>query len=274
MYFYHVEDSPGVPWLMNLKRCGHGQVMESFAVSRSRTYPYANLHLVEAGRMEVTYKGKVIRLEAGSLFILPAFEAHSYRALSNRTVLRWIEFEGGQSDVLTKEVIRAAGGCQIGGDDKTLALLKKSQRIDNQIHQRSASIYALLMALLGSEAMTKRSSVHEKEPLLKVTNFIESHLNEALSMEQLADIGGFSKSYLNRLFKKHYSVTPGDYIYTRRVAKAKVLLADRHMHLADIAAECGFYDGPHLIHRFTEVEGMSPSAYRKETEAYSKPRTI
>lgn len=83
-------------------------------------------------------------------------------------------------------------------------------------------------------------------------------------MNELAEKNGFSISYLIKQFKNYYGVTPGEYIYRRRLAKVKKLLTVEGNTLDFIAQECGFYDSSHLIHRFTAAESITPSEYRQE----------
>lgn len=256
---------------MSVKRYGYNQVKKDHKVTRTNAYPYCNLHYIERGRMELTFRNKTVTLGSGCLFVLPAFVAHSYKTLSSLTLIKWIEFGGGESERLVKKLIKKAG-CPYLKLSKEQALdfqivLDRCMTPDQHSYQTSTDVYTLMMKLFDINAI-ENDDDNNKDPLSMITTYIEGHLHEDLRMVDLAKFGGFSPSYMSRLFKKTYNMTPGDYIYHRRVAKAKVLLTNTSLSLTAIAAECGFYDAPHLIHRFVGSEGMTPQTYRSEVDGY------
>lgn len=92
--------------------------------------------------------------------------------------------------------------------------------------------------------------------------FIEEHLHDDLSLVRLADRFHFNPSYLSRMFKQECGVNLSDYLDERRLLKAKELLRDRNLKIAEVGAKVG-YHAPHSFTRFfKKMTGLSPQEYR------------
>ncbi len=99
--------------------------------------------------------------------------------------------------------------------------------------------------------------------LKRICDYIETHLEQDLSLTKLADIGGFNASYLSRLFKQVYEVTVTDYIYQKRMKYAAMLLKTSEDKVQEIAVKSG-YLSPHSFARaFRSCYGTSPAEYRE-----------
>ena len=98
--------------------------------------------------------------------------------------------------------------------------------------------------------------------LQRVCDFIETHLEESISVEALASIAALSMCHFARAFKQSQGMTPHDYVVRRRVKRAQELLAQTDLPLSEIALAVGFADQSHCARRFREHVGLSPSRYR------------
>ena len=98
--------------------------------------------------------------------------------------------------------------------------------------------------------------------LRRVREFIETHLEENLSIEALAAIVGLSMYHFARAFKQSEGMTPHEYLVQRRVRRAQDLLVATDLPLSEIALASGFADQSHCARRFREHVGVTPSSYR------------
>jgi AraC-like DNA-binding protein len=98
--------------------------------------------------------------------------------------------------------------------------------------------------------------------LRRVREYIESHLEENIALETLADIAGFSMFHFARAFKRSEGVTPHGYLLERRVERAQKLLTGTNLSLSEIARASGFSDQSHLARHFRRRVGVSPSMFR------------
>lgn len=80
-----------------------------------------------------------------------------------------------------------------------------------------------------------------------------------LASESLMSAGHFSRS-----FRAAYGETPYGYLMTRRIERAKALLRRGDLSVTDVCVEVGCTSLGSFSARFSELVGMSPSAYRAQ----------
>lgn len=99
----------------------------------------------------------------------------------------------------------------------------------------------------------------------RILKYIENHIHEDLSLDNLAAIGGVSPPYLSRLFRKAMGVTLKSYLLTLRIDYARRLLVTnpKDTTISEIAAQCGFYNTSHLCQVFRREIGTTPEVYRR-----------
>lgn len=100
--------------------------------------------------------------------------------------------------------------------------------------------------------------------LRKVVAYIDSHLDKRIRLSDLTDLAGFSPGHLSRTFKAALDATPQDFIKRRRIERAKILLIQSDLRLAQIAQDCGFSDQAHFTRKFRDVVGLPPSRWRRD----------
>lgn len=124
-------------------------------------------------------------------------------------------------------------------------------------------IPALLM--LTAQALERQSQrcVNNHEHVIDhVLPYIEKNLDQPLQLDQLAALGSCTTSYLYRVFKEQLGETPYQYVLKRRLAKAKSMLQDSKIGIAEIAYACGFSSQSHMTDRFHRWQGVPPGRYR------------
>jgi transcriptional regulator GlxA family with amidase domain len=103
--------------------------------------------------------------------------------------------------------------------------------------------------------------------LQRAVTYIQDHLESGLSLQDIADAAGLSACYVARLFKQSIGQTPHQYILNQRVEKAKALLKQGNLSLAEIAVTVGFYDQAHFTNYFKRLTGTTPKvALRRSHE--------
>jgi AraC-like DNA-binding protein len=105
---------------------------------------------------------------------------------------------------------------------------------------------------------------NEPAVLRRVKAYLNEHVAEDISLEQLAQTSGFSPFHLIHVFRNATGLAPYEYLINLRIERAKQLLTGQHS-IAYIAASLGFYDQSHLHRHFKRIVGVTPGAYRKES---------
>ncbi|MGH8503299.1 MAG: helix-turn-helix domain-containing protein [Gammaproteobacteria bacterium] len=98
--------------------------------------------------------------------------------------------------------------------------------------------------------------------LRRVVEYIDAHLEERLTLEQMAQLTGYSAFHFSRLFKQATRRSPHQYVLEQRVQRAKQLLKASRAPAAEIAYEVGFSSQSHLVTAFRKVVGVTPKVYR------------
>jgi len=112
----------------------------------------------------------------------------------------------------------------------------------------------------------KKLSSMEEETLLKnVKKYINDHLEENVSVEEIAGIFHVSYYYLCHLFKKLAKKTVHQYRTEKRLEKAIRMLSETSDRISDIAMSCGFDNISYFSEIFVKYAGMTPSAFRKSS---------
>ncbi len=98
---------------------------------------------------------------------------------------------------------------------------------------------------------------------LRATALMRSSLRRPPSIPVMAAELGVSRATLYRDFKSAFGCSPGDYLRRARIELAVEALCKSRRPVADVAAECGFYDQSHFDRWFRLALGVSPSEYRR-----------
>ncbi|MFH7820530.1 response regulator transcription factor [Neobacillus thermocopriae] len=110
---------------------------------------------------------------------------------------------------------------------------------------------------------TNIQNLSNREPIREAIDYINKHLNNDLTQKEVADYVHLNPSYFSSLFKEHMKLTFSEYVTRRRIQRAKELLMTTNLPINDIAEESGYKTAKYFIKIFRELEGMTPSAYRK-----------
>lgn len=97
--------------------------------------------------------------------------------------------------------------------------------------------------------------------LRQVIEYISVHLDRNLTLSELAAVARMSPSYFTQLFKQSTGLTPHKYVTGHRVKRAKQLLIEGKLAIADIALEVGFAHQSHLNRHFKRWVGVTPKVF-------------
>ena len=96
-----------------------------------------------------------------------------------------------------------------------------------------------------------------------ITDYMDSRLAEKTTIVELAARLDLTRFHFIRSFKQAAGIPPHQFMIRRRVDRAKELLADRHVTIAEVAAKTGFGSAIQLTRAFRRVVGTTPSSYRR-----------
>lgn len=93
--------------------------------------------------------------------------------------------------------------------------------------------------------------------------YVHQHIfEETLCAAEVADHFGISPSSLSRAFQKHTGAGFSNYIHTKRIAMARIMLEQSGKAVKEIALEVGYANSLSFTRAFRKYEGITPGAYR------------
>lgn len=135
----------------------------------------------------------------------------------------------------------------------------------NDIYQKG--VFCFLLANLYDIYHNHFSDTSAKEDknqtlLLQVIQYIDSHIENQLSLEELSEALHFSTYYLCHSFKKYTNISLKKYIMDKKIELAKQLLSI--YTVTEVAEKTGFNNYSSFFRAFKKLTGISPSDYQFE----------
>ena len=127
-----------------------------------------------------------------------------------------------------------------------------------------ASTDGIIVPVTGSSAETQR--LRDLARLRRVRDRMDREYARPLDVEALARGVHMSGGHLSREFRAAYGESPYSYLMTRRIERAMALLRRGDMSVTDVCFDVGCSSLGTFSTRFTELVGMSPSAYARLAE--------
>src|SRR5258707_13770382 len=100
----------------------------------------------------------------------------------------------------------------------------------------------------------------------RVTEFIEEHLAEEVSLAALAELVDLSLFHFARAFTQSFGVPPHRYHMARRMDRAKGLLQMPALSVTQIGIQIGFRETSSFTRAFRRFTGLTPTEYRRHRD--------
>lgn len=132
-----------------------------------------------------------------------------------------------------------------------------------------SEILYLLSQHFGTSELARAEYVRRREQAQRLgalVDFLDRNYGEKITAPQAAEIAGMSQSHFTRFFKQATGMTFVDYLTHLRVSKARQLLRDITLSIAEISNLVGFADQSYFDKRFKERFGKAPRECRETVE--------
>lgn len=120
-------------------------------------------------------------------------------------------------------------------------------------------------------ATSKNSSLPQQQAVERVIRVMREHLNEPLTLQDMADIACLSPNHFHRLFHRIIGIAPGEFLTALRLDAAKRLLLTTSMRVTDVCYEVGYSSLGSFTTRFTELVGLTPRSLRQQVARFVMP---
>lgn len=244
---------------------GHFQYLPGYRLRRASLDSFLIMHITRGG-CEVEWSGRQFRAREGQVVVLDCYAPHAYHTADGWEA-EWLHFDGpcarGYFDAVT------------GGDGPVITL-KNSCRFEKNLHQiyaqfrdaapvREALLNNRIVNLLTELLVSREGAAPGAQSAGIIEDsvaYINDHLAQELSLEDLAARAALSPFYFSRLFKKETGFSPHRYILATRISNAKFLLQSTGDSVKSICFTVGFSSESSFCTAFKKETGATPSEYR------------
>ncbi|MCD7818331.1 MAG: AraC family transcriptional regulator [Lachnospiraceae bacterium] len=103
-----------------------------------------------------------------------------------------------------------------------------------------------------------------------VLDYVKDNITRAITLEELAEVSGYSLSHFKTLFKEEVGTTPNDYILQQKLQLAKHLLVTTDITITELSYSIGFSSSNYFSSVFRKLTGCTPTEYRAENGDYHR----
>lgn len=126
--------------------------------------------------------------------------------------------------------------------------------------------YGLLCSIVNRIEQLEKIKHRQLElhpSLVRALQHIEHNLEKALTLEDIAQAAGISKSFLSSIFKQQLNTGPINYSISLKMNLAKRMLRNSYLSIKEISGKCGFQDDNYFCRTFRKYFHISPGQYRQ-----------
>ena len=227
------------------------------------------IHYIISGSGYYCLKQQTYELHAGDTFLVyPNTEAVYYADEHDPWEYAWVGFTGSDASMILKATdftpekpfIR----CTPMGDAIHRQLLHIYDARGNEFEhavEMTGRLYTMLALFLHGATHTKTSN-SANSYVQKGIEFISSNYSYAITVEDIADYVGVSRSHLFRSFEAVLGQSPKEYLTDFRMKQACYLLEHSGLSITAIANSLGFDNSLYFSKTFHKQKGISPKEFR------------
>jgi len=222
--------------------------------------------VIGSGSLNISYQNETVKLTTDSIAVFNPDQAHVINNIDAKDYFvmylnqKWckniqeeIFFNSSQNLFIDKKIVKK---------ENIFTLFKDIYSKQNNGH------YIDELINIVQDIYRDHSVTDLADKTCKITNiiksYIDSNLDNQISIKLIANKLGYNKSYLIRVFKSETGLTPQEYIISRKISRSKEYLElNKHKNLIDVAYANGFYDQSHFNRNFKKIYAITPTIYKK-----------
>ena len=248
-----------------------GKWSNQYPLERADGFPDYQWIQCTSGQGILEMNGQKYTVEAGQGMLLFPDVPHRYYPQIEPWEVRWMAFNGTYvGEMLRSLEFNSSRIITVASPDP---LLKHLYELHTTAHSTeplksvkcSSIIYTVIVDLYrygtNVDLRSKQQYFDQLSPALR---FIESHYNEAITLNDLASRLSVSPQHTCVLFQMTLGLRPFEYITGVRLSKAKELLhREPNLDIGELAGRVGYESTSYFIKVFKRIEGVTPGDFRK-----------
>ena len=122
--------------------------------------------------------------------------------------------------------------------------------------------YDFLMHLC-SESLSFCGKSHGSDLVHKISAYCFRNLSSPITVDELADLCGYSRWHFSKIFRQAAGMTPSEFIMEQKLTAALQLLHQENIPVKELAMRCGFNDPGYFGRRFKRKFGVTPIHFER-----------
>lgn len=266
---YHLHRFPSVLGQFQGALSGRSWCDGSYHVQRKNDGVWI-FEIIVKGKGRLRIGDQHYQPRAGDVYIVPAYSDHEYFSDDKDPWEKvWLNAKGSLISALLKEY-GLSGIHLIHQAGKALQKFEKIVELSRNDPVEAQSelpllFHSLLLTLAESHVERKAKPKSQSQVTAEnIKHYLDVHLVEDVSLDELSRQFQKSPSQVIRCFKKVWGTTPKQYVLDQRIDEAKWMFQRSMSSIKVIAVELGFLDEFHFSSTFKKKTGMAPGVYRSQ----------
>ncbi len=229
------------------------------------------IHHVISGKGCLKVKRKEYGLCAGDSFLIyPGTEASYTADAQEPWEYAWVGFNGSDAPIILKATDFTPGCPVIAATPYGEEIAHQMRHIydvrgndfESAVEMTGRLYTTLALYLKGAGHTPAQNNYHTY--VQKAIEYIAAHYSYSITVEDIADYVGLSRSHLFRSFELVLQVSPKEYLTQFRIKQACYLLKHAGLSITAIANSVGFESSLYFSKAFKKAKGMSPREYKQK----------
>ena len=255
----------------------------TFFVEHPHTHDFIEIVYIVSGKAKQEIDGAIYEAESGSLLFLNYGQTHAFisdnmtyynimltpEAVSEKIIntdnafeiLSLTAFEDFRAADTSCPFVRFDGKQKLAVEQVVEEMYREYTKGEYGCKTVLGAYLTVLLTYIF-RAMLPEKGILKSIPS-EITQYIETHFKEKLSLELLARKCFYSPKYFCRIFKECYGITMSEYIKKLRLEQACRLLSETNMTIEDICNQVGYDDTSRFYKYFKEMYKITPKEYKK-----------
>lgn len=258
---------------LNIDECGI-QVYSSDESYQYRVYQNFVLHYIDQGEGFLEINNIKYHLKKGDGYIIQkSQDVYYYPNKNNPWTTYWVGLSGSELyDALSKTSLLVHPYTHFADNGQSQKIIKnichttlnQEYLLPSEFWYRS-QIYLLLHQLTTEFSTYYPSDITPYTNSSEIAyNYITNNYMNDISIADIAQFMGVSRSYLYKLFKQNYGMSPQQFLINKRLSISASLLQTTRLSISQISYLVGFKDPLYFSKIFSKSYHVAPSIFRKQ----------
>ena len=241
----------------------------TYKIDRKNSDVYCVEYIIK-GEGTIKINGQEFTAREGDIYILPKGYDHLYFSDGKNPWTKiWFNIKGPLIDNLM-QAYKLNNIYHIKNLElkdlfyKMFFTAQETNKPTEEIFQKASIIFHEILLRVYSKVEIPKTI--NNETALQLKQYIDSHIESNLSIKTLSNYVFRSPSQTIRIFKKEYGITPYDYLLSKKIETAKLLLINTNMPIKQIALKLKFADEHYFSNYFKLKTGYAPISFRNNKE--------